>query len=50
MNEELDMQDHLHLNYWKPIEERTSFNLSEFFRMYLTTKNAQTPTIKYIYN
>src|SRR5699024_12202705 len=33
-----------------PIEERTSFNLSEFFRMYLTTKNAQTPTIKYIYD
>ncbi|OFK54605.1 hypothetical protein HMPREF2811_08095 [Globicatella sp. HMSC072A10] len=50
MNEELDMQDHLYLNYWKPIEERTSFNLSEFFRMYLTTKNAQTPTIKYIYD
>ena len=50
MNEELDMQNHLYLNYWKPIEERTSFNLSEFFRMYLTTKNAQTPTIKYIYD
>ncbi|MDT2801815.1 DUF262 domain-containing protein [Vagococcus lutrae] len=50
MNEELDTQDHLYLNYWKPIEERTSFNLSEFFRMYLTTKNAQTPTIKYIYD
>src|SRR5699024_8153065 len=49
MNEALDMQDHLYLNYWKPIEERTSFNLSEFFRRYLTVKNAKTSTIKYIY-
>lgn len=50
MNEELTTQDHLYLKYWKPIEERTSFNLSEFFRMYLTAKNAQTPTIKHIYD
>lgn len=49
MNEEIHNQEHLYLNYWKPIEERTGFNLSEFFRMYLTAKNAKTPTIKYIY-
>lgn len=47
MNEELNTQDHLYLKYWKPIEERTSFNLSEFFRRYLTVKNAKTPTIVY---
>lgn len=49
MNEEIHKQDSLFLKYWQPIEERTAFNLSEFFRMYLTVKNAKTPTIKYIY-
>lgn len=49
MNEDINNQEHLYSNYWEPIEERTAFNLSEFFRNYLTVKNANTPTIKYIY-
>lgn len=49
MNEDINNQEHLYSNYWEPIEQRTAFNLSEFFRNYLTVKNANVPTIKYIY-
>jgi len=49
MNEAINSQKHLYTSYWEPIEERTAFDLSEFFRNYLTVKNAIVPTIKYIY-
>lgn len=50
MNEDIDLQNHLYIQFWEPMERRAAFNLSEFFRIYLTIKNAYTPRIKYIYD
>lgn len=49
MNENQVEQQYLFINYWGPIEERTSFELSEFFRYYLTVKQSSQPTRAKIY-
>ncbi|MBC9826190.1 MULTISPECIES: DUF262 domain-containing protein [Carnobacterium] len=49
MNEKQDSQNFLFENYWEPIEERTHFQLSSFFRDYLTIKNGKYPNISKVY-
>lgn len=49
MDERQDSQTFLFENYWEPIEERTHFQLSSFFRDYLTIKNGKYPNISKVY-
>lgn len=49
MNEKQEVQSLLFENYWEPIEERTHFQLSSFFRDYLTLKNSKYPVISKVY-
>lgn len=49
MDEKQDSQTFLFENYWEPIEERTHFQLSSFFRDYLTIKNGKYPNISKVY-
>ncbi|MGM0214193.1 DUF262 domain-containing protein [Enterococcus sp. AZ109] len=49
MNEKQEEQQFYFENYWEPIEERTHFQLSTFFRDYLTLKNGKYPTIAKVY-
>lgn len=50
MNEEIPEQDKYFHNYWQPLEENTHFEVSKFFRYYLTIKNAEFPKISNVYN
>lgn len=50
MNEDLPEQDKYFQNYWQPLEENTHFEVSKFFRYYLTIKNAEFPKISNVYN
>lgn len=50
MNEEIPEQDKYFQNYWQPLEENTHFEVSKFFRYYLTIKNAEFPKISNVYN
>ncbi|PTJ62131.1 DUF262 domain-containing protein, partial [Staphylococcus saprophyticus] len=50
MNEEIPKQDKYFHNYWQPLEENTHFEVSKFFRYYLTIKNAEFPKISNVYN
>lgn len=50
MNEEIPKQDEYFHNYWQPLEENTHFEVSKFFRYYLTIKNAEFPKISNVYN
>ncbi|MEX6290648.1 DUF262 domain-containing protein [Staphylococcus saprophyticus] len=50
MNEEIPKQDKYFHNYWQPLEENTHFEVSKFFRYYLTIKNAEFPKISKVYN
>ncbi|PTH22374.1 DUF262 domain-containing protein, partial [Staphylococcus arlettae] len=43
MNENLPEQNKYFQNYWQPLEENTHFEVSKFFRYFLTIKNAQFP-------
>ncbi|WP_088810343.1 MULTISPECIES: DUF262 domain-containing protein [unclassified Listeria] len=49
MNEKQELQLAHFQNYWEPIEERTQFQLSSFFRDYLTVKNSKYPNISKVY-
>ncbi|MGL9730585.1 DUF262 domain-containing protein [Enterococcus sp. DIV0756] len=49
MNERQEEQLFYFNNYWEPIEERTHFQLSSFFRDYLTVKNGKYPNIAKVY-
>ncbi|WP_164832563.1 hypothetical protein [Listeria fleischmannii] len=49
MNELPDAQVAYFKNYWEPIEERTNFDLSSFFRDYLTVKTYKYPNISKVY-
>lgn len=49
MNEKQEEQLFYFNNYWEPIEERTHFQLSSFFRDYLTVKNGKYPNIAKVY-
>ncbi|EOH95251.1 DUF262 domain-containing protein [Enterococcus pallens] len=49
MNEKQEEQQFYFENYWEPIEERTHFQLSAFFRDYLTLKNGKYLTIAKVY-
>ena len=49
MNEKQEFQVSYFENYWEPIEERTHFQLSSFFRDYLTVRNKKYPNISKVY-
>lgn len=49
MNEATEWQDYYFLNYWEPIEKRTQYDLSEFFRYYLTIKQNSFPIKSKLY-
>lgn len=49
MDEEQNNQRFYFENYWEPLEERTHFQLSEFFRDYLMLKNRIYPKIGKVY-
>ncbi|AZP03198.1 DUF262 domain-containing protein [Jeotgalibaca ciconiae] len=49
MNESQKEQLFLFENYWEPIENRTNFQLSSFFRDYLTLKNGKYPNLSKVY-
>lgn len=49
MDEEQTEQEFLFNYFWEPIEERTNYDVSEFFRYYLTLKLAKTPSRNQIY-
>lgn len=49
MNEKQNEQLYLFENYWEPIEVRTQFQLSTFFRDYLTLRNGKYPNISKVY-
>lgn len=50
MNEDLSEQNRYFENYWEPLEERTHFEVSKFFRYYLTIKKAEFPKISNVYD
>ncbi|WP_278926128.1 DUF262 domain-containing protein [Staphylococcus auricularis] len=50
MNENISDQNRYFENYWEPLEERTHFEVSKFFRYYLTIKKAKSPKIANVYN
>lgn len=50
MNENLPEQNKYFQNYWQPLEENTHFEVSKFFRYFLTIKNAQFPKISNVYD
>lgn len=50
MNEGLSEQNRYFENYWEPLEERTHFEVSNFFRYYLTIKKAEFPKISNVYD
>lgn len=50
MNENPNKQRHLFEQYWEPLETRTQFKLTNFFRDYLTIKLGRTPVISKVYD
>src|SRR5699024_3071978 len=50
MNEDLSEQNRYFENYWEPLEERTHFEVSKFFRYYLTIKKAEFSKISNVYD
>lgn len=50
MNEDLSEQNKYFENYWEPLEKRTHFEVSKFFRYYLTIKKAEFPKISNVYD
>ncbi|UPQ86601.1 DUF262 domain-containing protein [Ignavigranum ruoffiae] len=49
MNEDTEKQNYYFSNYWEPIEKRTKYDLSEFFRYYLTIKQNSFPVKSRLY-
>lgn len=49
MNEKQEEQTYLFEKYWEPIEVITHFQLSTFFRDYLTLKNGKYPNFSKVY-